>query len=839
MRKIRITYLGLVVLTFFSIRAEELPSIKDTIVIREWLLCGPFSVGIREGITEVIAHAATIAPKEGDTLRSSLIQGGIAIWHKVKADSSGWLETDYQGVRWDSILDYYGISGIMATGFAYAELNLPRRSRALAVATKLGGFILNGKGYLGDIYGNNWFKVPVILDSGINRLVLCPSGYGDRRVQFLLIPISDSDPITLITEDVTIFDLIADSSFIGWCGLPLLNTTTKSVDRLHISLKIDTLLTADTFIDNIPALGIKKPPLQLKIPALPFDSSGYPLIVSLHYQNRTRTDTIRLRSRKITQPHKVTFLSEIDSSCQYYAVLYPENYDPKKSYGLILSLHGAGVEASDLIECFEPKDWAFVICPTNRRPFGFDWQDWGRLDALEVLSQAENLFPIDRDRVVLTGHSMGGHGTWHVGLAHFDLFAALAPEAGWPSFPLYVPTFLQKSNIFAEPAKLMVRDMALRPDNAPAFLENALNLPIFILHGGDDDNVPTLHGRNFALWLDALGYKFHYLEVPGQQHWWRYEDGRFCVDDTTLMRFLRNSHRTRGPRHIMLRTANIAQSNTCYWARIDRVIKVGRDAWLEGFAEDSVVRLYTENIEQLTLFLDERVFFSGTVRLEIDRKTVSHQVFLPQTIVVHKKPKGWRLGGAKTAPVHKTLELYGPAKQVLMRPWTIVYGTQNPELVEILRHTATQEALRWFLIGNGTTEILPDTASIPLHRNLVLLGGPAENRLTDKIARQLPLTIQRGKLHSSLPGLEGESLAVILTYPNPLNPERLVLVRMGTDPQSTKLSLFWGIIGSGVAIPDFIVFDQRVRRFGWNGVRAAGFFNSDWRFDPSTTFIGR
>ena len=24
---------------------------------------------------------------------------------------------------------------------------------------------------------------------------------------------------------------------------------------------------------------------------------------------------------------------------------------------------------------------AEVVAPTNRRPFGFDWQDWGRLDA--------------------------------------------------------------------------------------------------------------------------------------------------------------------------------------------------------------------------------------------------------------------------------------------------------------------------------------------------------------------------------------------------------------------------------------------------------------------------
>ncbi len=819
------------------IRADEIPSIKDTIVIQEWLLCGPFSVGVREGITEAIEDVNSLIPREGDSLRSSLVQGGVVKWHKVRADSSGWLETDYEQVRWDTIADYYGIAGIMATGYAYAELNLPYRCRALVVPTKLGGFILNGKGYIGDVYANNWFKVPVTLDSGTNRIILRLSGFGDQRVRFLLVPVSE--PIIALTRDVTIFDLIADSGFVAWCGLPLLNTTTEPVDRVQVSMKIDTFILTDTILNNIPAQGVKKPALKLKVPPLPFDTAGYPMVISLRYQNWTHTDTITLRSRKITQAHKITFLSEIDSSCQYYAALYPENYDPKKSYGLILSLHGAGVEASGLAECFKPKDWAFVVCPTNRRPYGFDWQDWGRLDALEVLNQAIKSFPIDPDRVVLTGHSMGGHGTWHIGLAHFDLFAAIAPAAGWPSLPLYVPTFLQKSSTFAEPAKLMVRDMAMRPDNVPAFLENARNLPVFILHGGDDDNVPALHGRNFALWLDALNYNYEYKEVPGQKHWWSYEDGTVCVDDTSLMRFLKQSRRNQGPRHIRFRTADIAQSRSCYWVKVDRVENVGYDAGLEGFATDSVVKLFTENIKQLTLNFDQRLFFSSAIRLEIDGKTVLANLTLPRTIVVHKTRHGWKQGPVRTAQLHKTPELYGPAKQVMMKPFTIVYGTQNPNLVDFLRHAANQEALRWFLIGNGNTEIVPDTAPIPLNRNLILLGGPEENRFTSRIAGQLPITVRDGKLHSSLPGLQPDSVAVVLTYPNPLNPEKLILVRMGTDPHFTKLSFFWGVIGSGTAIPDFLVFDRRVTRYGWTGVRAAGFFNPDWKFDSKTTFIGK
>ena len=87
---------------------------------------------------------------------------------------------------------------------------------------------------------------------------------------------------------------------------------------------------------------------------------------------------LKLEKKKLEEPHHITFHSKIDHSVQYFSVRYPKNYDPEKSYGVIFSLHGAGVEASHLASQYSSKDWAFVITPTNRRPYGFDWQDWGR-----------------------------------------------------------------------------------------------------------------------------------------------------------------------------------------------------------------------------------------------------------------------------------------------------------------------------------------------------------------------------------------------------------------------------------------------------------------------------
>jgi poly(3-hydroxybutyrate) depolymerase len=838
--------LFLVVLLATLSSAAALPGLADTIRIKEWLVCGPFPVGTREGITGVVADPLTFRPQEGDTYRSAMVQGGITTCRKVTVDTSGRLNTEYQNVRWDTLQDYYGNVGVACAGFAYAEFDCPQACRALALAPKLGGFVLNGRGYTGDVYGNGWFQVPVELDSGRNRVLLRVSGYGDQQIRFLLVP--PAERFRIVSRDITAPDLVAESSLTGWLGVPVMNETQDPLDTVALAVLLPSGDTAgQALAAGVPAWGVLKVPIRVSIPALPYDTAGFALVINSRCANDSGSDTVRLRIRRPEQSRKVTFISAIDSSCQYYSVLYPKDYDPAKRYALILSLHGAGVEASGQVDAYKAKDWAFVVAPTNRRPFGFDWQDWGRLDAMEVLDRTLSTLPVDRDRVLLTGHSMGGHGTWHVGLAHSDRFAAAAPEAGWPDIQLYVPLFLQRTAIFADPAQVAIRDMAMRPDNTPAMLVNALNLPLYILHGGDDDNVPTYHGRSFSAWLRELSshdrhgqptYRFTYKEVPGRPHWWSYEDGLSCVDDTELMGFLKTQKRDPGPRHVRFRTADLGQSSRNYWVVVERVRIVGRDADIEAWASDSLISVRTANIGQFSLELAGEPFFAGPIRVEIDGRMVGRRYGLPARLTFHATDKGWQPGPARVAAVTKTPGLYGPAKQAMMDPFLLVYGTRDSTLAPLLRHSATQEGARWWLVANGRARVVPDTAVTSediTHCNLVLYGGPQQNSVTNRIADHLPIRINKGRLSLGTHDL-GDSLAAMLTYPNPLNHDRLVLVRMGTDADATRLSLFWGVASSGAGIPDFMVFDDSVRRYGWSGVRAAGFFGPDWNLDAASTY---
>jgi dienelactone hydrolase len=822
--------------------AAALPAMTDTIDIPEWIVGGPFPSAPREGIVSVIDDPATFRPAVGDTFYTGLVQGGVTLAHKLAVDSLGWLATDYEGVRWDTIQDYYGIAGLSCAGFAYAEFASPRAQRALAAATDLGGFTLNGRGYLGDAYGSGWFGCPVELDSGTNRVLLRLTGFGDDRVQFRLVPVPAD--VRTVSADATLPDLVADSALDAWLGLPVQNLTGELLKGVAVGIKLRDSAVGSLTTD-LPPWGARKLPVRIRVPRQPWDSTHktLPLLVETRLGDSVAfSETLKLDIRRAEEVRRVTFRSAIDSSVQYYAVLYPKDYVPARRYPVIFTLHGAGVEADGQARAYQPKDWAFVVAPTNRRKYGFDWQDWGRLDAMEVLDTVLTCLPIDPDRVLLVGGSMGGHGTWHVGLTHPDRFAVASPQAGWPTHPLYVPWFLQRSAVFAQPAALAIRDRVLRSDNTPALLGNALNLPYFILHGGDDDNVPPLHARNFKAWADELGLDVTLHEVPGRGHWYVYEDlGVTCVDDTALMRFIRDKRRDRGPRHVRFRTGDLGTSSSAYWLTIDRVGVTGQDAAIEAWAGDSSVRVTTTNIDQFALELDGRVFFPGKVGVEIDGRPVGGRFALPGRLTFHRRDDGWRAGPRWPNGPAKSPAVYGPVKQALMRPFVLVYGTRDTALAADLCRAATQEALRWWLIANGDAPVLADTAvndTLLRARNVVLFGGPDQNAVARRIASDLPCRVRSGRLEFTGRDL-GDSAAAVFVRPSPFNPQRLVLVRMGTDPAATRLAATWGFVYSGAGAPDFIVFDRRWRRYGWAGVRAAGLFDSYWQVDERSSFFER
>jgi pimeloyl-ACP methyl ester carboxylesterase len=815
--------------------AEDLPSIRDTIVAGPWQHLGPFSMGPREGVIGTTADPSGLRPVPGDRYPSTLVQGGHVGWEPARPDSSGWTDVEFEGVLWDTIMDIYGYAGLVNGAYAYCEIETQTECRALVEAERIGSFWLNGDLLPGDPYGHGYMRVPVILRQGVNTVTVTLSGYGDHRFKLRLLPV----PAPIMTiDDYTLPDLVRGESGRLWMGIPVLNTTESRPERIRVTVGDGRYIgrTERTF-RGPEALCIKKVPVEIEVIALPDSGDALDLPIRVTAGNSAFADTVSLRLREPGQSVRRTFISGIDSSCQYYAVLPPSDYEPGTTYSLILTLHGANVRAENQVDAYKPKTWAYVVAPTNRRPYGFDWQDWGRLDALEVLAIAKQTLPVDTNRVYLTGHSMGGHGAWHVGLTHPDLFAAMAPAAGWTCFELYIPWFLQKAYIHGEPVERGIRELALRQDWPHTFLENARNLPVFILQGGADDNVPPFHARLMARGLNEIEYQYRYKEDPGCGHWYRIDSlDVACVDDPDLIGFFEDKVRNPVPREIVFKTVSPAQSRRAYWLEVLELENLYREAEVEARVRADTIRIETRNVERLAVTLSRDLIPSGRATIEIGGRYL--QLSFRDRKVVHlsRRAGAFRLGENLKPGFDKRPERYGPIKQAMFSPFVLVYGTLgDAAATDLLASLARQEAFAWWRRGNGFVEVLPDTEvthALIAGCNLILFGGPGENSITRRIDRSLPIRCAEGKLILEDKTLSGRGLAAKFVYPNPLEPEKLVVVNQGTDREGLQALSLMRTIYAGAGLPDYLVFDQEVGKKGWGGIVAAGFFDTSWQPDP-------
>ncbi|MDA1191844.1 MAG: prolyl oligopeptidase family serine peptidase, partial [Candidatus Poribacteria bacterium] len=508
-----------------------------------------------DAVELAIVKGEWTAPKSGDTV--TLPDGETRAWETITADDEGWFTR--RGLR---------------GGYVY--VNVPSESERVMILEPRGHgeVYVNGELRAGNVYGYDWVRLPVKLNAGDNGFLF---SVGRGRVAARLVP-TTSD-VEINRGDTTFPDFRVGEPVDHWAAVILLNTTDKTLDNLTINAGYWDYDSVATPVPPIPPLGVRKVgfrivssemrgnekvPVNVRVSGKDADGS------SKHYAY----EVFELDIRQPDQSYKRTFISDIDGSVQYYGV-QPAQPVSDAQPALFLSTHGAGVEAIGQANAYSSKTWGHLVAPTNRRPYGFDWEDWGRLDSLEVLEHAQNDLNTDPHRTYLTGHSMGGHGAWILGVTFPDKFAAIGPSAGWISFGTYAGGRGGNEEEELTPVEAIIK-RAWLPSDTTALETNLVNNAVYILHGGDDDNVPAAQARTMNERLAAFHHDFYYHEEPGQGHWWNLdnEPGSDCVDWMPMFDLFsrRSIPRNDEIRHVRFSTANPGVSHQAYWAQIHQQI---------------------------------------------------------------------------------------------------------------------------------------------------------------------------------------------------------------------------------------------------------------------------
>ena len=135
---------------------------------------------------------------------------------------------------------------------------------------------------------------------------------------------------------------------------------------------------------------------------------------------------------------KKKFKKEITVTMELDYLLYlPEDFLKGDKYPLVLFLHGAG-ERGDNIELVkkhglpklinEGRNFPFIVI-SPQCPEGSWWNN--NINQLkELLADIKSKYPVDENRIYLTGLSMGGYGTWELAISYPEHFAAILPICG-------------------------------------------------------------------------------------------------------------------------------------------------------------------------------------------------------------------------------------------------------------------------------------------------------------------------------------------------------------------------------------------------------------------------
>ncbi len=189
-----------------------------------------------------------------------------------------------------------------------------------------------------------------------------------------------------------------------------------------------------------------------------------------------------------------------------YLISLPKDYDAKSKKGppLILFLHGAGERGNDVWRAnihgpskyaAQNPDFPFIVvtplCPAD--------EVWSSEVLLTLLDEVISKHNVDEKRIYLTGLSMGGYGTWNLGLGHAKRFAAIAPICGG-----------------GERIEIL---LAARGYAGPVKLKDLRTLPIWAFHGAKDTTVPLLESERMIYALkEAKCEEVKFTVYPEAQH---------------------------------------------------------------------------------------------------------------------------------------------------------------------------------------------------------------------------------------------------------------------------------------------------------------------------------
>ena len=550
-------------------------------------------------------------------------------------------------------------------------------------------------------------------------------------------------------------------------------------------------------------------------------------------QGQTRADQLANgRAPWTTATGLVTrgYVSKIDGSVQPYGLVVPENFSPEsgRKWRLDTWFHGRNETLSEVNFITDRQTNPGEFTPPGALVLHLYGRYCnasklaGEVDFFEAMEAVKKAYPIDDNRIVIRGFSMGGASAWHLGAHYAGLWAAVAPGAGFAESPEFLHIKVEDPNS----ATWWERKL-WHLYNATEYAANFYNVPLVAYSGEIDGQkqAADIMDKN----LSQEGMRMTHVIGPNTPH--RYHpDSRVVIN--SIVDPLVEKGRDPYPSKVRFTTWTL-RYNAIKWVRIDGMEEHWNQARLDAEIIDGKnVAVTAANVNAFTLDMGPGGASTLQQGSKISVAVNGQKVEVPGPMTdrswkvsLVRTGNKWGVAGAPGPGLRKKHGLQGPIDDAFLDSFVFVKPSgksANPALQKWVDAEMERAIREWRRQFRGEPQVRDDasvTDADIANSNLVLWGDTTSNKLIARIADKLPIRTK------------GENQILLTIYPNPLNPNRYVVTNSGfTFREFDYLNNARQI----PKLPDYAVVDVTTAPDDkWPGkIITAGFYDEKWGLKP-------
>lgn len=469
------------------------------------------------------------------------------------------------------------------------------------------------------------------------------------------------------------------------------------------------------------------------------------------------------------------FRSRIDGAPQPIGLVLPDNLSANSApVPLYVWLHGRGDKVTDLHFLCDRLDKDGQVTPPNTivvHPLGrqcIGYKSAGEIDVLEAIDFVCQHYPVDRQRIVLMGFSMGGAGVWHLAAHYGERFVAASPGAGFAETARY-----QRLQPDQYPPKY--EQMLWSVYDVPGYTRNLFNLPVVAYSGENDKQIQAARVMEEA--FSAEGRTLPHLIGPGMGHKYHPETLQEILD---RMAEAAVHGQPEQPSQIFLQSPHPRYARRG-WLTIDGMQRQYTDTRVDASRDadkkEARWNLRTENVRRLVV--DSRGKGSPQGLIHLDDQPIALQANR-RNLLSRGQGGTWQIV-ERFPELRKRPGLSGPIDDAFLDPFLVVLPSGASSHAAIDRWINCELSLfqlRWRSLFRGQLRIKQDrevTDDDIRKYHLILWGTPESNSVIARVLAhrgpgQLPLTWGLESLTLAGENFAADSHLPMLIFPNPLAP---------------------------------------------------------------------